>query len=85
MSRSFKKTPIYKDGGYQSDGKRIANRKVRRAPNDTFSTGKRKLYKKIYKPYPLETAFRPRKGLFNDFAHAVPALAFPNSIAVKFL
>jgi hypothetical protein len=43
------------------------------------------LYKKIYKPYPLETAFRPRKGLFNDFAHAVPALAFPNSIAVKFL
>ena len=62
MSRSFKKTPIYKDGGYQSNGKRIANRKVRRAPNDTFSTGKRKLYKKIYKPYPLETAFRPRRA-----------------------
>ena len=53
MSRSFKKTPIYKDGGYQSDGKRIANRKVRRAPNVTFSTGKRKLYKKIYETWDI--------------------------------
>ena len=53
MSRSFKKTPIYKDGGYQSDGKRIANRKVRRAPNDTFSTVKRKLYKKIYETWDI--------------------------------
>lgn len=50
MSRSFKKTPVVKDGRSGKAGKKFANRKVRRYKHD-LPNGK--AYQKVFNSYDI--------------------------------
>lgn len=51
MSRSFKKTPVAKCAGYGAYGKKLANRKVRHAPDTVTANGKS--YRKMYETWDI--------------------------------
>lgn len=53
MSRSYKKTPISKSGGYGKNGKKLAGRKWRRTINENDIVGRRSLYKRNYSSYDI--------------------------------
>lgn len=48
MSKSYKKNPIVKGCGYGRDGKKIANRRVRRITKDSNEILKGNMYKRIF-------------------------------------
>lgn len=50
MSRSYKKTPVVKDGRSGKEGKKFANRKVRRCKHD-LANGK--AYRKVFESWDI--------------------------------
>lgn len=66
MSRSYKKTPIIKSCGYGVYGKRLANRKTRKADMDVAFKGGQ--YKRLYETWDINdfVVFYPKSQAVKD-------------------